>query len=61
MTSNKALASTLMKKISSMKFDNSKDVCEHIMEMRHIVAYLKLLKVGISNSFLVHLMLISLQ
>ncbi|XP_057468142.1 uncharacterized protein LOC130757397 [Actinidia eriantha] len=36
--SDKALASTLMKKLSGMKHNNSKSVREHIMEMRDIAA-----------------------
>ncbi|GAV63123.1 hypothetical protein CFOL_v3_06644 [Cephalotus follicularis] len=43
--SDKALGSTLMKKFSGMRFDNSKSVREHIMEMRDIAAQLKFLEV----------------
>ena len=32
-SSDKSVANTLMKKLSSMKFDSSKSVREHIMEM----------------------------
>jgi hypothetical protein len=60
MTSSKAIASTLMKRLSSQTFDSSKNVCEHIMEMRDIAAQLKFLEVEISDFFLVHLILISL-
>jgi hypothetical protein len=35
---DKALASTLMKKLSSKSFDNSRSVREHIMEMRDMTA-----------------------
>ncbi|GKV09415.1 hypothetical protein SLEP1_g20923 [Rubroshorea leprosula] len=49
---DKALANTLMKKLSSMKFDHSKVVREHIMEMRDIAAKL--------DSFLLHFVLNSL-
>ncbi|XP_062162065.1 uncharacterized protein LOC133869115 [Alnus glutinosa] len=59
-SSTKAIANTLMKRLSSQTFDSSKNVREHIMEMRDIVAQLKSLEVGISNSFLVHLILNSL-
>ncbi|GAV57788.1 UBN2_2 domain-containing protein, partial [Cephalotus follicularis] len=45
---DKALASTLMKKLSSIRFDNSKSVREHIMEMRDIAAQLKFFEVEIS-------------
>lgn len=34
-TFDKVLANTLMKTLSSMKFDHFKGVCEHIMETRH--------------------------
>ncbi|KAH7855913.1 hypothetical protein Vadar_030537 [Vaccinium darrowii] len=54
-SSNKALASTLMNKLSGMKHNSSRNVREHIMEMRDIVARLKSLEIEISDSFLVHL------
>ncbi|OIT26261.1 hypothetical protein A4A49_59320, partial [Nicotiana attenuata] len=59
-SSNKALASTLMKRLSSMTFDRSRTVREHIMEMRNIVAKLKSLEVDMSEPFLVHFILNSL-
>nr|XP_027119481.1 uncharacterized protein LOC113736618 [Coffea arabica] len=59
-SSDKALASTLMKKLASMTLDKSRSVREHIMEMRDIAAKLKSLKVEISESFLVHFILNSL-
>ncbi|XP_062151877.1 uncharacterized protein LOC133860255 [Alnus glutinosa] len=43
-SSGKALANTLMKKLSSKTFDRSKSVREHIMEMRHMAAQLKSLE-----------------
>ena len=46
--SDKAWASILMKRFSSKTFDYSKNLCEHIMEMRDMVAQLKSLKVDIS-------------
>ncbi|KAH9801459.1 hypothetical protein KPL71_001044 [Citrus sinensis] len=51
-TSNKAMASTLMSKLSSMKFTATKGMGEHIMEMRDIGARLKSLEIEISESFL---------
>ena len=57
---NKALASTLMKKLSSKSFDNSRSVRDHIMEMRDMAAQLKSLKIDISESLLVHFILNSL-
>ncbi|XP_019226693.1 PREDICTED: uncharacterized protein LOC109208109 [Nicotiana attenuata] len=57
---DKALASTLMKRLSSMTFDRSRTVREHIMEMRDIAAKLKSLEVDMSEPFLVHFILNSL-
>ncbi|XP_059431617.1 uncharacterized protein LOC132165140 [Corylus avellana] len=48
-SSNKALASTLMKKLSSKSFDNSRNMREHIMEIRDMAAQLKSLEVDISK------------
>ncbi|XP_052294166.1 uncharacterized protein LOC127901262 [Citrus sinensis] len=59
-TSDKAMTSTLMSKLSSMKFTGTKGVREHIMEMRDIAARLKSLEIEISKSFLVHFILNSL-
>ncbi|KAL6318242.1 hypothetical protein AAG906_035751 [Vitis piasezkii] len=56
-TSDKALASTLIMKFTSLKLTDIKGVREHIMEMRDIVAQLKKLKVEMSESFLVHFIL----
>ncbi|KAL0410471.1 UNVERIFIED_CONTAM: Retrovirus-related Pol polyprotein from transposon TNT 1-94 [Sesamum latifolium] len=58
--SDKALASTLMKRLSDMKYNDSRSVREHIMHMRDIAAQLKPLEVDISEPFLVHLILNSL-
>ncbi|KAF7113340.1 hypothetical protein RHSIM_RhsimUnG0136500 [Rhododendron simsii] len=59
-SSDKALASTLMNRLSGMKHNSSSSVGEHIMKMRDIVARLKSLEVEISDSFLVHFILNSL-
>ena len=56
-TSNKALANTLIMKFTFLKLTGIKDVCEHIMEMRNIVVQLKKLEVEMSESFLVHFIL----
>ncbi|KAL6328071.1 hypothetical protein AAG906_033343 [Vitis piasezkii] len=58
--SDKALASTLMTKVCSMKFNGIKGVCEHIMEMRDIAAQLKSLVIEMFESFMVHFILNSL-
>ncbi|XP_019232181.1 PREDICTED: uncharacterized protein LOC109212906 [Nicotiana attenuata] len=54
---DKALASTLMKTLSSMTFDRNRTVHEHIMKMRDIVAKLKSVEVDMSEPFLVHFIL----
>nr|XP_009795901.1 PREDICTED: uncharacterized protein LOC104242524 [Nicotiana sylvestris] len=59
-SSDKALANTLMKRLSSMTFDRSRTVRAHIMEMRDIAAKLKSLEVDMSEPFLVHFILNSL-
>ncbi|XP_028057286.1 uncharacterized protein LOC114261243 [Camellia sinensis] len=59
-SSNKALASTLMYKLSGMKHKNSRSVCEHIIEMRDITARLKSSEIEISESFLINFILYSL-
>ncbi|XP_059599018.1 uncharacterized protein LOC132255177 [Vitis vinifera] len=56
-TSDKALASTLIMKFTSLKLTAIRGVREHIMEMRDIVAQLKKLEVEMSESFLVHFVL----
>ncbi|RVW74898.1 hypothetical protein CK203_054575 [Vitis vinifera] len=55
--SDKALASTLIMKFTSLKLTNTKSVREHIMEMRDVMAQLKKLEVEMSESFLVHFIL----
>ena len=59
-TSDKALASTLIMKFSSMKLITVKGVREHIMQMRDLAAQLKTLEVDMSDSFLVNYILNSL-
>ncbi|XP_028108052.1 uncharacterized protein LOC114306929 [Camellia sinensis] len=59
-SSDKALASTLMNELSGMKHNNSKSMREHIMKMRDIAAHLKSLEIEISESFLVNFILNSL-
>ena len=56
-TSDKALASTLIMKFSSLRLTSVKGVREHIMQMRDNVAQLKKLEVEMSESFLVHYIL----
>ncbi|RVW36734.1 Retrovirus-related Pol polyprotein from transposon TNT 1-94 [Vitis vinifera] len=56
-SADKALASTLIMKFTSLKLTGIRGVREHIMEMRDIVAQLKKLEVEMSESFLVHFIL----
>eukprot|EP00253_Pinus_taeda_P004402 PITA_04402 len=56
-TSDKALASTLIMKFSSLRLTSVKGVREHIMQMRDTVAQSKKIEVEISESFLVHYIL----
>jgi hypothetical protein len=56
-TSDKALASTLIMKFSSLRLTSVRGVHKHIMQMRENVAQLKKLEVEMSESFLVHYIL----
>ena len=56
-TSDKALASTLIMKFSSIRITSAKGVREHIMQMRDIATQLKKLEIDMSESFLVHFIL----
>ncbi|KAA8532494.1 hypothetical protein F0562_032527 [Nyssa sinensis] len=56
-TSDKALASTLIMKFYSTRLDTVRGVHEHIMKMRDTTTQLKKLEVEISDSFLVHYIL----
>ena len=56
-TSDKALASTLIMKFSSLRLTDVSGVREHLMQMRDIVAQLKTLEVEMFDSFLVHYIL----
>ena len=57
-TSDKALASTLIMRFSSLRLTNVRGVREHIMQMRDIAAQLKTLEVDMmSDSFFVNYIL----
>ena len=56
-TSDKALASILIMKFSSLRLISVKGVREYIMQMRDILAQLKKLEVDMFESFLVHFIL----
>ena len=53
-TSDKALVSTLIMQFSSAKLIGIRGMRDHIMRLRDIAAQLKLLKVTMSDTFLVH-------
>ena len=59
-TLDKALASTLMTRLSSMRLTGIRGVCKHIKQMRDMMTQLKTLEVEMSDSFLVHYILNSL-
>ena len=59
-TSDKALASTLIMQFSSIKLSGIGGVRDHIMRMRDIAAQLKALEVEMSETFLVHFILCTL-
>ncbi|KAL0320290.1 UNVERIFIED_CONTAM: hypothetical protein Sradi_5290500 [Sesamum radiatum] len=56
-SSDKALASTLIMRFTSQRLTGLNGVREHIMQMRDIAAQLKSLEVDMSESFLVHYIL----
>jgi hypothetical protein len=56
-SSDKARASTLIIKFSTMKLTEVRGMRDHIMRTRDIAAQLKNLKVTMSDSFLVHYIL----
>ncbi|XP_057723636.1 uncharacterized protein LOC130939559 [Arachis stenosperma] len=57
---NKSLASTLMSQLTAMKFDGSKSMQEHIIEMTNIAAKLKPLGMTVDDSFMMQFILNSL-
>ena len=56
-TSDKALASTLIMKFSSIRITSVRGVREHIMQMRDITAQLKKIEIDMSKSFIMHFIL----
>ena len=59
-TANKSLARTLMSTLTTMKFDGSCTMHEHVIEMTNIVARLKSLGMTLDEGFLVQFILNSL-
>ena len=60
MTSNKAMVSTLIMQLTSLKLIGIRGVHEHIMRMRDIAAQLGMLEVEMLEYFLVHYILCTL-
>ncbi|XP_061363391.1 uncharacterized protein LOC133306993 [Gastrolobium bilobum] len=59
-SANKSLAGTLMGQLTTMKFDGSRTMREHIIEMTNFAAKLKTLGLTVEDSFLVQFILNSL-
>jgi len=59
-TADKSLAGTLMSTLTSMKFDGSRTMHEHVIEMTNIAAKLKSLGMVVDENFLVQFILNSL-
>ena len=52
-TADKSLAGTLMSTLTTMKFDGSRTMHEHVIEMTNIAARLKSLGMAVDEGFLV--------
>ncbi|XP_059284784.1 uncharacterized protein LOC132038075 [Lycium ferocissimum] len=59
-SADKSLAGTLMAELTTMKFDGSRSMQNHIIEMTNIVARLRTLGMKVDDSFLVQFILNSL-
>ena len=59
-SADKPLAGTLMAKLTTMKFDGTRGMHEHILEMSNLAAKLKALGMNVDESFLVQFILNSL-
>jgi len=51
-TADKSLAGTLMSTLTTMKFDDSRTMHEHVIEMTCIAARLKSLRIEVDENFL---------
>ena len=58
---DKSLAGTLMAELTTMKYDRSQGMQQHIIEMSNITARLKTLGMTVDDSFLVQFILNSLS
>ncbi|XP_073280621.1 uncharacterized protein [Primulina huaijiensis] len=59
-TADKSLAGMLMATLTTMKFDGSRTMHEHVIEMRNIAARLKSLGMNVDENFLVQFIINSL-
>ncbi|XP_058004015.1 uncharacterized protein LOC131180675 [Hevea brasiliensis] len=59
-STDKSLAGTLMAQLTTMKYNGSKSMHEHIIEMSDIAARLKTIGMAVDDSFLVQFILNSL-
>ena len=59
-TADKSVAGTLMSTFTTMKFDGSRTMYEHVIEMTNIAARLKTLGMAVNENFLVQFILNSL-
>ena len=59
-TTDKSLAGTLMSTLTIMKFDGSRTMHEHVIEMTNIAVRLKTLGMTVNENFLVQFILNSL-
>ncbi|KAF7129770.1 hypothetical protein RHSIM_Rhsim10G0161400 [Rhododendron simsii] len=58
---DKSLAGTLMAKLTTMKYDGSRGMYEHVLEMTNLAAQLKNLGMSVDEFFLVQFVLNSLS
>ena len=59
-TVDKSLAGTLMGTLTTMKFDSSRSMHEHVTEMTNLAARLKTMGMEVTESFLVQFIINSL-
>ncbi|XP_051152421.1 uncharacterized protein LOC127266275 [Andrographis paniculata] len=59
-TADKSLAGTLMATLTTIKFDGSRSIHEHVVEMTNLAARLKALGMTVDDNFLVQFILNSL-
>ena len=56
-TADKSLAGTLMAKLTTMKFDGTRGMHEHVLEMTNLATQLKTLEMKVDEFFLVQFIL----